>query len=227
MKPEGELIQGIEEETAEEIRRIKSELERTERERTAAAEREIAEVRREIEERSEAQRQRLARAAKARVSAEVHRLELEAQERFFAQITEGAEARIRSLMETPAYRELLSGWIIEAAVGLGVPEAVVQSSASERELCLELLPEAERRAGEILGHEVHLRASSTPTTSGQGVILTASSGRTAYNNQVRTRIMRHRTEIRRIIYEELSRARARNGKGEGHAGRGQEWTNES
>jgi len=37
----------------------------------------------------------------------------------------------------------------------------------------------------------------------QGVVLTAADGRTAFNNQVKTRILRHKREIQTLIYNAL------------------------
>jgi vacuolar-type H+-ATPase subunit E/Vma4 len=37
----------------------------------------------------------------------------------------------------------------------------------------------------------------------QGVVLTAADGRTAFNNQVKTRMLRNRREIQTLIYNTL------------------------
>jgi vacuolar-type H+-ATPase subunit E/Vma4 len=45
--------------------------------------------------------------------------------------------------------------------------------------------------------------SETLPLKSQGVVLTAADGRTAYNNQVKTRILRKEREIRMAIYNTL------------------------
>lgn len=205
MKSDSELLRGIEEETEQELRQIREELARLERERKSAADREIESIRQEIENRTAAQRKKIDREAQALVSTETHKIALAARERFFKRVLDAAADRMRALITSEDYAVILRGWIVEAAVGLAAEEATVSASSEEWELCRQLLPEAERELREILGREVRLTPAAT-TASGQGVVLTAKSGRTAYNNQVRTRMMRRQTAIRRIIYEELSGA---------------------
>lgn len=205
MKPEDELIHGIEEQTEQTLRTIREEVERLERDRKAAADREIAAARRESDERVESQRRRIDKTAKAAVATERHKIALEARERFFGQVSESVREQMQRLIGDNGYRKVLKRWIVEAAIGLAEDRAVVGCSAAERELCREVLPEAAKEAGRLIGRKVELVLSDTDERGGQGVVLTAASGRTAFNNQVRTRILRRETEIRRIIYDELSR----------------------
>jgi ATP-dependent protease HslVU (ClpYQ) peptidase subunit len=37
----------------------------------------------------------------------------------------------------------------------------------------------------------------------QGIVLTAADGRTAFNNQVRTRMLRNQRKIRTLIYNKI------------------------
>jgi vacuolar-type H+-ATPase subunit E/Vma4 len=48
-----------------------------------------------------------------------------------------------------------------------------------------------------------LTLSDTPPLKSQGVVLTAADGRTAFNNQVKTRMLRKQREIRMLIYNAL------------------------
>ncbi|HUX21099.1 MAG TPA: V-type ATP synthase subunit E [Spirochaetia bacterium] len=205
MKPESELIQGIQEQTQAEIDRIHEEMTRLETEKTGRTDADIEAIRSKIDEYTESQLRKAKKAAQAMVSTECHKIELEARERLFAQIVESSAARIKGMIGEKGYSEVLKGWIVEAAVGLASDEAVVSASSEEMEACRLVLPDAAEEVAALVGHPVTLRLSKT-ISPGQGVILTAGSGRTAYNNQVRTRMMRRETEIRRVIYEELSHA---------------------
>jgi vacuolar-type H+-ATPase subunit E/Vma4 len=99
---------------------------------------------------------------------------------------------------------VLLGWIVEAAIGLGLPEATVNASAPELPLLEEgLLAEAERRVRELTGREVRLGRAEGDPLAGQGVVLLGRGGRLAYNNQVSTRLLRRQSEIRKMIYDGL------------------------
>ena len=50
-------------------------------------------------------------------------------------------------------------------------------------------------------HKISLRDANP--LKRQGVVVTAADGRTAYNNQVTTRIQRKEREIRMLIYDKL------------------------
>ncbi len=73
----------------------------------------------------------------------------------------------------------------------------------DREIDELLLLEAARRVKEVSGVDVVLRRSAAQPLQGQGVVLTAGNGRTAFNNQVATRVERYQSEIRKLIYEAL------------------------
>lgn len=206
MRAEGELIRGIEEQTQREIEKIRGELARLETDRKSRADAEIESLKKKIDDHTSAQLRKAEKAAQALISTECHKIELEARERFFEQIVRTATNRIRELIESKGYDAILKGWIVEAAVGLAADEAQVSASAPELEMCRRVLPEAEKEVGRVVGHPVTLRLSESPAAADQGVILTALSGRTAYNNQVHTRMMRQETAVGRIIYDELSRA---------------------
>lgn len=212
------LLQGIVEQTESEIARINEEGARLERDRTAKANGEIERIRREIEERTANQRLRIEKKAKASVSTECHKIELEARERFFSKVLEAASRRLRALIDSESYKSTLRDWIVEGAIGLAADEAIVCSSPKEMELCRQVLPEAEERVRELTGQEFKLRLADSPLSHAQGVVLTSLSGRTAYNNQVRTRMMRRQSEVRRIIYEELARSRQHIAAESGHEG---------
>ena len=61
----------------------------------------------------------------------------------------------------------------------------------------------EKRIKKILGFGVVLKVSEEQPLHAQGVVLTAQDGRTAFNNQIHTRMLRKQREIRKHIYDNL------------------------
>jgi vacuolar-type H+-ATPase subunit E/Vma4 len=66
-----------------------------------------------------------------------------------------------------------------------------------------MLSEIARRIQKQTGRQTSLTLSDARPLQSQGVVLTAADGRTAFNNQVRTRMLRKQREIRMLIYDTL------------------------
>ena len=201
---QGELIEGIAQDAAAEAGRILAEAEKSAAERRQAAVRQaegiLTEARRKAVEQAENLKRQLASAAKM----EVKRIGLRVREQAIRQVLAEARARLEQLQAAPEYAGILAGWIAEAAVGLGLPEAAVNASAAElAAIGGPLLEEAERRVRESTGRTVRLARATGDPLPGQGVVLLGREGRLAYNNQVATRLLRRQTEIRKLIYDTL------------------------
>jgi len=208
MNDDSSLLEGIREITEKEIQELRTQAERFGKEKTASADKEIERLRAGAEERFSAQRERNSRQAQAAIDNERHRIALEAEERFFAIVLDAVLKRFRELVATDEYPSLLKSWIVEAAIGLEADAAAVQSSAAERPLCERVLDEAAREVKEKCGRTVALSMAQGAPLAEQGVVLTASSGRTAFNNQVRTRILRRESLVRKAIYEAMEKQQA-------------------
>ena len=201
---QGGLIEGIAQDAQGEALRLVQEAEKSAAERRAAtaqqAEGILEEARRKSAEQAEALRRQAASSAKM----ETKRIALRVREQAARQVLERARERLEQMIGSTEYREILLGWIVEAAVGLGQTEAAVNASAPELPLLdARLLAEAERRAGELSGRTVRLTKAEGEPLAGQGVVLTGRGGRLAYNNQVSTRLLRRQMEVRKMIYEGL------------------------
>ena len=134
------------------------------------------------------------------------------RDRIVSEAQAAVRARLAAMVGTGEYRRMLAGWIAEAAIGLGEAEAEVNASAAERAVIdAALLAEAERDALESAGRKVRLTLSGGPPLLGQGVVLTSTNGRVAYNNQVATRLLREQSRIRSLIQEALLPAGVRRG----------------
>ncbi len=201
---QGGLIEGIAQDAQAEARRLVEEAEKAAAERQEAASRQAAGILEEARRKTAEQAAGLKRQSASTAKMETKRIALRVREQAARQVLEGARAELERLVGTPEYRGILLGWIVEAAIGLGLPEATVNASPAELALLDEgLLEEAQRRVLELTGREVRLARAEEGPLAGQGVVLVGRGGRLAYNNQVSTRLLRRQTEIRKMIYDNL------------------------
>ena len=201
---QGGLIEGIAQDAEAEGRRLVQEAEKAGAERREATGRQAEGILEEARRKAAEQAESLRRQAASTAKMQAKRIGLRVREQAARQVLERARARLEELAGTPEYRETLLGWIVEAAVGLGLPEATVNASARELPLLDErLLAEAQRRVRELAGRTVSLVKAEGEPLAGQGVVLVGRAGRLAYNNQVSTRLLRRQTEVRKMIYDGL------------------------
>lgn len=119
-------------------------------------------------------------------------------------IMDKVEKKLDSMSGDTSYRSILINWITEAAIGLDAKSARI--NASEKELVFindQLISEVTEKIRAITGKEISLQLSDALPLQFQGVVLTAADGRTAFNNQVKTRMLRKEREIRMAIYNTL------------------------
>ncbi len=201
---QGGLIEGIAQDAQAEAQRLVEEAEKAAAERSQAAAQQTAEILGEARRKSEEQAAGVKRQAASAAKMQTKRIALRVREQAARQVLEQARLRLAQMIGTPEYRQVLLGWIVEAAIGLGLPEATVNASAPELPLLEEgLLEEAGRRVRELTGRELRLIRAQGDPLPGQGVVLVGRGGRLAYNNQVSTRLLRRQTEIRKMIYDGL------------------------
>ncbi|MEN6423825.1 MAG: V-type ATP synthase subunit E family protein [Phycisphaerales bacterium] len=135
---------------------------------------------------------------------EVKRRALRQRAAVLQDVLDRVEKRLAAMIGEAGYRASLVNWIAEAAVGLGADRAEVNASEKERALIDDrLLSEAGEKARAATGGQVALGLSASPPLPAQGVVLTAADGRTAFNNQVRTRMLRSRRKMQVLIHDGL------------------------
>ena len=197
------LISGIESDARKEADKILGEAKKRASELRMYTEKQIGSILREAEEKARTQSEAIKKKVLSGVEIEAKRKSLYLKEKIFSEVLSRVKEEFKSLIQTPSYRTVLLNWIVEAAVGLGVDEAIVSTSKNEQHLIdEELLRRAEKQVSDILGKNVKLRLSRNSGTQ-QGIVLTASDGRTAFNNQVATRLLRYQQKIRDLIYTQL------------------------
>ncbi len=198
------LISGIEKDAKAEAESIVAEAEKQAEERRKNIGRQIESIYNDAEKKAQQQAEIIKKKALSGVDVEVKRQIMRLRDKVMKEILSRVQKELRALIAKPEYREILQNWIIEAAIGLGVEQVEVNASKDERAwLEKEFIGETEKLIEDIAGFAVALQVSEEQPLRGQGVVLTAQDGRTAFNNQVHTRMLRKQREIRKYIYDNL------------------------
>lgn len=203
-KEKAVLFSGIEAEARAEAEKIIKEAESQAAEKRKYSEKKIKsllnDAREQAQERAEAVKRKILSGAEL----EVKRRSMRIRDRIMQDILERVEKKLSSMTGNPDYRSVLVNWITEAACGLDAESAVVNASEGERTLINDqLLSEVSEKMQKQTGKQVTLILSDEQPLKYHGIILTASNGRTAFNNQVKTRMLRSQRKIRMLIYNTL------------------------
>ena len=198
------LISGIEKDARAEQQKIIDEAQAQAAEKKKYSEKKVesllAEARAKAQEQAEAAKKKIISATER----EVKRRSMGIRDVVMQEIMDRVEKKLGSMSGDENYRHALIGWLTEAAIGLDAKSARVNASAQELRLIDErMLSEVSRRVRKQTGRQVELILSDTEPLKSQGVVLTAADGRTAFNNQVKTRMLRKKREIQMLIYSTL------------------------
>ncbi len=200
-KGKAELISGIESDARIEEEEIIKEAEKQAAEKRKYSEKKIEALLNDA--RSEAQKQveAVKRKMLSAVDLELKRHSMSVRSALMQDITNRVENKLASMSGDANYRSVLISWIAEAFIGLGVEAAEINASEKERALINEpLLSEVKEKIHMQTNKQAQLKLSDAEPLKSQGVVLTAADGRTAFNNQVKTRMLRNQREIRTLIY---------------------------
>ncbi len=198
-----EIIQGISADAEAQASATVQEAQKAAELRIKAAENQAERIKSEAQEKTDLQRAAIEREAATRLTAAKRRMRLEMMEKIYKRVIERCIEELAALIGTDEYGTILEDWITEAAVGLRADSGVVNCSAPERETVSAVLQKAEARVSSAVGHPVSLSLSDGPPLIRQGVTVTSSDGRTAFNNQVESRIFRLQSEIRKLVHDRL------------------------
>lgn len=198
------LISGIEDDARREAEQIILDAKKQAEERKKYLEKQVKSILLEAEEKARVQSEVVSKRILSGLDIEVKRKFMHLKDNILGEILGRVKEEFKTLIKKPEYRTVLQNWIIEAMIGLGAEKAEVIASKSEQRLIdKELLDSAEKRVKELTGHRVKLRVLQNQAHGPQGVVLTAEDGRTAFNNQVTTRLLRKQRIIRNLIYEKI------------------------
>ena len=195
------MISGIEADARAEEEKLLQDAESQAAEKKRYAQKKAESLLKEARDRAEEQAAALKQKAISGAEREVKRRALRMRDTLMRDIMERVEEKLGSMINDPGYRTVLANWLVEAAVGLGAEAAQVNASARELPLIDDqLLTAARERIRAHSGKEMTLTLSDAEPLESQGVILTTTDGRMAFNNQVKTRMSRKRREIQMRVY---------------------------
>ena len=198
------LVSGMEQEAQQEADKVIAGAQKEAERKILYTERQVESILNEAAKRAEAQAEKIRQQALSGVAVEAKRRSMNIQEDMHREVLHRAVSKLEMLADIYGYREVLNGYIVEAAVGLDVSAARVNASEHERSMITkELLVEAEKRVKRVTGKNVRLTLSGEPPLKKQGVVLTSEDNRTAYDNRIDTRLIRKSEEIRQYIHERL------------------------
>lgn len=200
-KGKAELISGIESDARIEVEEIIKEAEKRAAEKRKYSEKKIEALLNDAH--SEAQRQ--AEVVKGKilsaVDLELKRQSMSVRSDLVQDVMSRVEDRLASMAGDENYRSVLINWIAEAFIGLGAEAAQINASQKERAFIDDrLLSEVKEKIHMQTDKQAQLKLSDAEPSKYQGVVLTAADGRTAFNNQVKTRMLRKQREIQMLIY---------------------------
>lgn len=198
------LIAGIEKDANAEREKILKEAQTQAAEKKKYSEKKIEslldEARTKAQEQAEAAKKKIISTAER----EAKRRSMHMRSAVIQDILDRVEKKLGSMTGDENYRSTLIGWLTEAAIGLDTESAHVNASAEELKLIDDrVLSEVSRRVRKQAGRQIELTLSDAEPLQSQGLVLTAADGRTAFNNQVKTRMLRNRREIQTLIYNTL------------------------
>jgi len=203
-KEKAALISGIEADARDEEEKIIKEAEAQAAEKRKHTEKKIKSLLNEAHAKAKEQAETAKNKIISTAEREVKRYSMRVQDSIVQDIMDQVEKKLRSMTADENYRSVLVNWITEAAIGLGAESARINASKEERALIEDrMLSEIARRIQKETGKQISLTISDANPLQSQGVVLTAADGRTAFNNQVRTRMLRKQREIRMLIYNTL------------------------
>lgn len=199
------LISSIETDAQAEQDKIVQDAQDQAEEKKAYARKKVESILQEARDKAAVQADAIKRKIISSADLEIKRRSLRVQAVIVQDIQDRVMQAMAAKVKTPTkYVKALEAWIVEAAVGLGAGAAEVNASSPERKMLTKtVLDRAAAQVKKQTGEDVTLILSKAGPLELQGVLLTAEDGRTAFNNQVKTRLSRNQRQIKRLIHDAL------------------------
>ena len=199
-----ELISGIENDARQEAARIIEDAKKTASDKQMSKEMQITAIKRDTDKKIEQQVSTIEKNNLSAISVEQKRIVLKIREKIINNVTDKVKEIIGEKAKDSSYPQIIGSWILEAAIGLGEEEVVINGSPKELEVVTDsFLRETEKKYNVLTGGNIRLKKTDKNPLFAQGIVLSSKDNRTAFNNQVPTRLMRYQSEIRKIIYKEF------------------------
>ena len=199
-----ELLLGIEADIRAEKQQIIDDAEKQIADKKIYAAKKVESILNDARKQAQEKAEALKRKITSSVGLEIKRRRLKVRNEVFKEIINRVEKKIESQMAEESYRTFLTEWITEAAIGLGAESAQINASQQERQLIdQQLILDVKEKLKAQTDSQVELVLSQSQPLKDQGVVLVSADGRTAYNNQIKTRIMRTERTIRNLLNDNL------------------------
>jgi vacuolar-type H+-ATPase subunit E/Vma4 len=198
------LLSGIETDVRAEEREIIAEADKRAAEKRKYTQQKVESILNDAKKDANEQAQEIKSKILSGVQLEIKRRHLHVQAEVMDEIYDLVEKKLFPKITDKDYRAVLIDLIAEAAIGLDAESARVNATGNELKLIDDrLLSEAKRTIQTHAGKEIDLNLSDSEPVKGQGVVLTSEDGRTAFNNQIKTRMLRKQRKIQTLIYDYL------------------------
>jgi len=199
-----ELLSGIEADIRAEKQQIIDDAKKQIAEKKIYAEKRIESILNDARKQAQEKAEIVKRKITSSVGLEVKRRKLKVRNEVVKEIINRVEKKIEAQMAEDSYRDFLIDWLTEAAIGLGAESAEINASQRERQLIdQQLISDVKDKVQAYNNNQVELVLSQSQPLKDQGVAVVSSDGRTAYNNQMKTRIMRKERIIRNLLDDNL------------------------
>ena len=199
-----ELIAGIRRDAEAEAQRIIEDAEKTAADKMQAKEMQIKSIERETAKKADRQINVIEKNSISSIKVEKKRIALQIREKLINTVIDKVQDKIRAKADSDEYEEILKGWILEAAVGLGEEKVEVNGSKRELEIMTDsYIKDVEQKYHDLTGGKIEILKSDKNPLFAQGIVLTSVNHKTAFNNQVPTRLLRYQSEMRKTIHSEF------------------------
>ena len=201
---DNELIKGIEKDARCEAQGIIAAAEEVAANRHTSGKLQLDSIMKEAQESAKQRVMEIKRNNGSTIVMETRRLRLKLRDRIINQVLGMVKEKLKKMTQNPEYTTVLQDLIVEAAIGLNLDRASVNASEIERDkINGQTIKRAEKELKALTGREIRLEIALAPPLPGQGIVLTSTDKRIAFNNQVTTRLLRYQSEIRKMISREL------------------------
>ena len=204
---ESTLLEGILSEAREEARKLVDDAKAQVRKKKASAESQSRSIIEDARRRAVEQRSAIMRSAESATAAEVRRIHLRGREALFDKVITRLKETIVALSQGEEYPPILKGWIIEAVLGLGTANGLIEAPERERSIITaDFLTDAAEEIQRISAREVSLSLADAAAVGGPGIIVYNRERTLAFDNRLEARISRFRRDLIRILSDDLALA---------------------
>ncbi|MDA3958962.1 V-type ATP synthase subunit E [Oceanispirochaeta sp.] len=204
MNDSPDLLSGISGEARKEAEQLKAEAQKNNASKLASVQVLKTRLIEESRVKGEKQAAQIRKSGDSSLAVELRRRAFKREERLNSQILKDVRRQFSNLSESPRYTEVLTGWIVEGAIGLGADHIIIHASAGTLAVLTALvLKKAEQAVADLIGKDVSISCVKDELMNEVDLLLKDQTGRLVYDNRVEARLQRYDHHIRGIIAGEL------------------------